>query len=113
MISTQHRGLYATVVLTGTGDDTTPLALSSELARLLEAGAVTVVLDVRAAPGVERWAAGVADRFQHILAGLGGGLRVEPPWTHPAAHTVHLVVPRQRAVEPTRDDPPEPSRWFG
>jgi hypothetical protein len=57
-----------------------PLALSSGLARLLEAGAVTVVLDVRAAPGVERWAAGVADRFQHILAGPtdGGARRAGP-----------------------------------
>jgi len=113
LIATQRRGLCAPVVVTGTGDDTTAVALSAELARLLEAGVITVVLDVRAAPDVERWAAGVADRFHVILAGLGGGLRVEPPWTHTVTHTVHHVLPRQRVVEPTPGDPPGPSSWFG
>ena len=113
LISTQHRGRYATVALSGTSEDTTALALSSELARLLEAGVITVVLDVRAAPDVDRWAAGLVERFHHILAGLGGGLRVDPPWTPTVTHRVHHVVPPQRVAEPTRNDPPEPSRWVG
>ncbi len=109
IIATQHRGPYGTVVLTGTGEESTAMALSTELRRLLEADVTSIVLDVRAAPDAERWAAGVAERFHHILCGLGGGLRVEPPW----APRVQHVVPGQRVDEPSRHDDPEPSRWFG
>ncbi|MGH3988297.1 MAG: hypothetical protein ACRDV1_00135 [Actinomycetes bacterium] len=111
LINTRRQGPHATVVLRGLADDTTAMDLSIELCRLVEAGARTIVVDVRGAQNAEPAVAAVTARFQDLVGRLGGSLTVEPQGRTLVSHTAtsREIPGRSRRTAAIQGATP----WFG